>query len=96
MKPLSSKLLLCSLLGSVLCVFPLGAQEPSNPPSSIVPGRVFPHVKPAIPLSVEDKFTIYLKRTYGATAFLKSGVTPGIKQARNQPLEGVQGWDAYG
>ena len=95
MKPLGSKLLLCSLLGSVLCVFPLGAQEPSNPPSSNILASVS-SPDPAIPLAIEGKFTIYLKRTYGPGAFLKSGVTSGIKQARNQPVEWGRGWDGYG
>ena len=97
MKPLHSKLLLCSLLWSILCVFPLRplrAQEPSNPPSSNILASVsFPD--PAVPLTVEGKFAHYLKRTYGPGAFLKSGATAAIKQAQNQPVEWGRGWDGY-
>jgi len=95
MKPLSSKLFLCSLLWSVLCVFPLRAQEPSNPPSSnILVSVSSPDL--AVPLAVEDKFALYLKRTYGPGAFLKSGAVAGINQARNRPVEWGRGWDGYG
>jgi len=96
MMPLNSKLLLCTLLWSVLCAFPLKAQEPSNPPSSNIPVSVSYSDDPAIPLAVEDKFALYLKRTYGPGALLKSGAMAGISQARNRPVEWGQGWDAYG
>jgi hypothetical protein len=96
MKPFSSKLFLCSLLWSVLCVFPLRAQEPSNPPSSNILASVSSPDDPANPLAVEDKFTLYLKRTYGPGAFLKSGAIAGINQARNRPVEWGRGWDGYG
>ena len=96
MKPLSSKLLLCSLLWSVLCVLPLRAQEPSNPPSSNFPVSVSYPDDPSLPLALEDKFALYLKRTYGPGALLKSGAMAGISQARNRPVEWGQGWDAYG
>jgi len=96
MKPFSSKLLLCTLLWSVLCVFPLRAQEPSNPPSSNIPVSVSSSDEPASHLPLEDKFTIYLNRTYGPGAFLKSAAISGINQARNHPVEWGRGWEGYG
>ena len=96
MKQFSSKLLLFALLWSILCAFPLRAQEPSNPPSSKIPVSVASPDDPAIPLALEGKFTIYLNRTYGPGALLKSGAMAGINQARNRPVEWGQGWDAYG
>ena len=96
MKPFSSKLFLCSLLWSVLCVIPLRAQEPSNPPSSNILASVSSPDDPANPLALEDKFTLYLKRTYGTGAFLKSGAVAGINQARNCLVEWGRGWDGYG
>ena len=95
MKPLRSKLLLCCLLWGIFCVFPLRAQEPSNPPSSnILVSVSSPDL--AVPLAVEDKFALYLKRTYGPGAFLKSGAVAGINQARTRPVEWGRGWDGYG
>jgi len=96
MMPFSSKLLLCSLLWGVFCVFPLRAQEPSNLPSSNFSVSLSSPDDPAIALTVADKFTIYTKKTYGPGAVLKSGVIAGISQARNRPAEWGQGWDAYG
>ena len=96
MKTFSSKLLLCSLLWSVSCAFPLKAQELSNPPSSNIQVSVSSPEDPAIPLAADDKFTVYLKRTYGTGALLKSGAMAGISQARNRPAEWGQGWNAYG
>ena len=96
MKLLGSKLILFALWWSVSCVVPLRAQEPSNPPSSNIPVSVSSSDDPAVPLAVEEKFTIYLKRTYGPGALLKSGAMAGISQARNRPVEWGQGWDAYG
>ena len=96
MKLLGSKLILFALWWSVSCVVPLRAQEPSNPPSSNIPVRVSYSDDPAVPLAVEEKFTIYLKKTYGPGALLKSGAMAGISQARNRPVEWGQGWDAYG
>ena len=95
MKFLSSKLLLGSLLWSGLCVLPLRAQEPSNPPLLNIQLGVSAE-SPLGPLAVKDKFMLYLKRTYSPTAFLKSGVTAGINQARNHPVEWGRGWDGYG
>ena len=96
MKPFGSKLLLGALLWGALCVSPLRAQEPSNPPTSNFPVSVASPDDPAIPLAVEDKFTIYLKRTYGPDAFLKSAAISGINQARNRPVEWGRGWEGYG
>jgi hypothetical protein len=99
MKPFGSKILLCSLLWGVLCVFPLRAQEPTNPPSSPPSPNVLSSASsldPFVPLAVKDKFTLYLKKTYGPTAFLKSGAIAGINQGRNHPMEWGRGWDGYG
>ena len=96
MKLLGSKLILFALWWSVSCGLPLRAQEPSNPPSSNIPVSVSYSDDPAIPLAVEDKFTIYLKRTYGPGAFLKSAAIAGINQARNRPVEWERGWEGYG
>ena len=96
MKPLSSKLILSSLLWSVLCVLPLRAQVAPNPPLLNIPVSVSSPDDPAIPLATEDKFALYLKKTYGPTAFLKSGVTAGFNQIRNHPVEWGRGRDGYG
>ena len=95
MKTLRSKLLCYSILWSVLCVFPLSAQEPSNRPSSNILASVS-SPDPAVPLAAGGKFALYLKRTYGSGAFMKSGAMAGIKQAQNQPVEWGRGWDGYG
>jgi hypothetical protein len=95
MKPLGSKLLLCSLLWSVLSVFPLKAQEFSNPPVLEIPLDISTE-DPLLPLTEKDKFTVYMKKTYGPGAFLKSGAIARINQAENQPVEWGRGWDGYG
>ncbi len=95
MKLSGSKLFFCSLLWGVLCVFPLRAQEPSNPPLLNIRLGVSSE-DPIVPLAVKDKFTVYLKKTYGPGAFLKSGAIAEINQAQNQPAEWGRGWDGYG
>jgi hypothetical protein len=52
--------------------------------------------EPGTPLTLEDKFGIYLKKTYGPGALLKSAAISGINQARNQPAEWGRGWEGYG
>jgi hypothetical protein len=95
MKLLGSKLFLCSLLWGALCVFPLKAQEPSNPPLLNIRLGVSSE-DPLVPLAVKDKFTVYLKKTYGPSAFLKSGAIARINQAQDQPAEWGRGWVGYG
>ena len=94
MKPFGSKLLFCALLWSVSWAFPLKAQEPSNSPSSNILASVS-SPDPSVPLAIGGKFALYLKRTYGLGAFLKSGAIAGIKQSQNQPVEWGRGWDGY-
>ena len=95
MKLLGSKLFLCSLLRGALCVFPLKAQEPSNPPLLNIRLGVSSE-DPLVPLAVKDKFTVYLKKTYGPSAFLKSGAIARINQAQDQPAGWGRGSVGYG
>ncbi len=95
MKLFRSKLLLCSLFWIVWCVFPLRAQEPFNTPLLNIPLGVSSG-DPLVPITAKDKFTLYLKTTYGPEAFLRSGAIARINQVRDQPAEWGRGWDGYG
>ena len=52
--------------------------------------------RPVQPLTVEEKFKLYVEDTYGPGAWLASAAAAGIRQGLNSPPEWEQGMKGYG
>jgi hypothetical protein len=95
MKQFGAKPFLIALMWIISGTYSIRAQETLNPTSATPSANNLASDDPSIPLSTGDKFTNYLNTTYGPVALMRAGASAGISQARNNPEEWGQGWDAY-
>jgi hypothetical protein len=82
---------------SVLVLFPFrhSFSQERNPADPSGGASATP-VRPAHPLTVEEKFDFYLKKTYGPGAWLTSASSAGVRQWLDSPPEWGQGMEGYG